>query len=599
MHKRSADCVDDSTQHDAHRQKRAKTGPDISGEAVQLPPKYIPEPSLDDFEPYRIDSYMMDVTDDVTEQTLLNLAHVSTRMRDYCQHAFRRRLSFVFKASERAVRGQGIEDKYLLSEEQENAVISIMKGKSIFLTGKAGTGKSVVITTAYAWLRKLKKAVGMTAMTGTAAVHVEGMTIHSYMGFGDSQRDFLGKIKRNDEAMARIQNTKIIFIDEISMGSAELIDELDAALRVIMKCKDKFFGGMQVVFCGDFLQLPPIIKILKGAKPKRTFAFESKKWRSLFIKGGAIVYYLTRVFRQLDPVYNSILNDMRVGRLSQRNWLRLQSAVNPALAEVAPDCAVRVFARNADKHYYNEKKMNSISGIAHQFVASDMTFITDENSEEHRSRLALLRNFPVPEVLWLKVGCRVMLKKNICIEMELSNGSCGVVVGFYGADGFPAEPTEDDMEYVKYMMKRQKRNNLESYWTDSTQQQQMMQAAQHTERIGCPVVKFDNGRTLTLTRQLWQIKRTVSCVNGDLRDETIASRVQIPLILAWAISVHGTQGLSFDKIVIDMNNFHTEGQAYVAFSRVRTFDGLILKNFIPQNVKANSAVVEYYTQFEK
>jgi ATP-dependent DNA helicase PIF1 len=300
-----------------------------------------------------------------------------------------------------------------LNADQRRFVDSCLAGENVFLTGNAGTGKSFVVERLLKYYLRNGSHVGVTASTGVAALNIGGTTLHSWAGIGLGDADvnslYIDLLKKK-KARMRILMSSALFIDEISMIKASLLDKLDILFQKIRK-SDKPFGGIQCIFVGDFLQLPAIIK---GDDDK--LAFESEFWASANFK----VMQLKNIVRQSDQAFSSLLSNIRVGNtddlslLKTRIGAKFKDGINP----------VKLYSRNIDVDAENRRNLTLIKSALKSFTAN-------EYGESHH--LAFFeKNCPAPKVLELKVGAQVMLLKNLSLDDGLCNGAIGVVTGFSG-----------------------------------------------------------------------------------------------------------------------------------------------------------------------
>lgn len=407
---------------------------------------------------------------------------------------------------------------------QSHVLKRIRESRNVFFTGSAGTGKTALLK------HIIEKEVPLngtyiTASTGRAAVMISGRTLHSFAGIGlgkESVDVLKTRVSRNSAYRNRWRNCRVLIIDEISMIDAELFDKIEEIARY-MKASEKPFGGIQLIVTGDFLQLPPVGKI--GSSPR--FTFMAKSWRPCFRS----VILLNKIFRQSDTEFVKILQEIRVGKLSDKGARMLRARVRAKL-----DCKNKVlptklypYRRTASEE--NLRKLKLLDG-------DNVTYFG--RSEGNASALKIImKSCPVGYELKLKLHAQVMLVKNLDITKGLCNGSRGVIVGF--ADGYPE-------------------------------------------------VQFENKRTLTIRSEKWEIKEG---------GRAIAAFTQIPLILAWALTIHKCQGMTVDKAVMDLSSAFECGQAYVCLSRVRSLEGLCLEEFAEESIFANKTAIKFYKQFEK
>jgi ATP-dependent DNA helicase PIF1 len=382
---------------------------------------------------------------------------------------------------------------------QGEALRILATGVNAFLTGEPGSGKTHTVNAYVAWLRARGIEPAVTASTGIAATHIQGMTIHSWSGIGIkeslSEAD-IDLIASKEHVARRIQRANVLIIDEVSMLSGNVLSMVDAVCREVRRRPDDSFGGLQVVLVGDFFQLPPISR--GAAAP---FAFQSQSWEKL----RPIMCYLTEQHRQEDAKFLGVLAAIRA-----RDWD--QGTVSTIMAretdgyELDEDIP-RLYTHNADVDRINQEKLATLSGATKSFK------MTSEGAPPLIE--GLKRGCLSPEVLTLKVGAVVMGTKNNPTN-GLSNGTLATVIGF-----------ERSTDY--------------------------------------PIIETFDGRELVIAEAEWAVEE-----GGRAR----AKVRQIPLRLAWAITVHKSQGMSMDAAAIDLSRAFEYGQGYVALSRVRSLAGL-------------------------
>ncbi|KAM5178641.1 ATP-dependent DNA helicase PIF1 [Callospermophilus lateralis] len=408
--------------------------------------------------------------------------------------------------------------KTQLSEEQAAVLRVVLKGKSIFFTGSAGTGKSYLLKRILGSLPPTGTVA--TASTGVAACHIGGTTLHAFAGIGSGKAPLAQCVALAQRPGVRQAwlNCQRLIIDEISMVEADLFDKLEAVARAVRQ-QNKPFGGIQLIICGDFLQLPPVTK---GSQPPQ-FCFQAKSWKRCV----PVTLELTEVWRQADKTFISLLQAVRLGRCSDEVTRQLRAT---AAHKVGRDgiVATRLCTHQDDVALTNEKRLQELPGEVHSFEAMD------SNPELART---LDAQCPVGRLLQLKLGAQVMLVKNLAVSRGLVNGARGVVVGF------------------------------------------------ETEGRGLPRVRFLCGVTEVIHADRW----TVQATGGQL-----LSRQQLPLQLAWAISIHKSQGMSLDCVEISLGRVFASGQAYVALSRARSLQGLRVLDFDPMVVHCDPRVLHYY-----
>ncbi|XP_059036771.1 ATP-dependent DNA helicase PIF1 isoform X2 [Mustela lutreola] len=410
-----------------------------------------------------------------------------------------------------------------LSKEQAAVLRVVLKGQSIFFTGSAGTGKSYLLKRILGSLPPTGTVA--TASTGAAACHIGGTTLHAFAGIGSGQAPLAQCVALAQRPAVRQGwlNCQRLVIDEISMVEADLFDKLEAVARAVRQ-QDKPFGGIQLIICGDFLQLPPVTK---GSQPPK-FCFQAKSWRRCV----PVTLELTEVWRQADQNFISLLQAVRLGRCSDEVTRQLQAT---ASHKVGRDgiVATRLCTHQDDVALTNERRLQELPGEMHTFKAMD--------SDPEQAR-TLDAQCPVSQILQLKLGAQVMLVKNLAVSRGLVNGARGVVTGF------------------------------------------------ETEGRGLPQVRFLCGVTEVIRADRW----TVQATGGQL-----LSRQQLPLQLAWAISIHKSQGMSLDCVEISLGRVFASGQAYVALSRARSLQGLRVLDFDPMVVRCDPRVLSFYAALRR
>lgn len=402
---------------------------------------------------------------------------------------------------------------------QKEALDILKTGRSVFLTGAAGSGKTYVLREYINYLKSLNADVGITASTGIAATHMGGTTIHSWSGIGI--RDSLSKsdvqeIAEKKHIKNKIKKAQVLIIDEVSMLHHFRLDLIDKIVREVKNSPEPF-GGMQVVFCGDFFQLPPI---KKAGDLEVFFAYHSEAWKNLDLK----VCYLSEQHRQSDLEYLKILNEIRDASVSQETIEILKTRFDTK-SEFEP---TKLYSHNRDVNSENDAELNKISGKIFEY----------KMQERGRGMLVemLKKSCLAPENLRLKVGAKVMFVKNN-FEEGFVNGTLGVVAKC----GF---------EEIK--------------------------------------VRTISGAIIDVERESWRIEE-----DGKSRAEII----QYPLRLAWAITVHKSQGMSLDSAEVDLSASFEKGMGYVALSRVRSLAGLFLKGLNDMALKVNEEVLEHDAKF--
>jgi ribonuclease HI len=422
---------------------------------------------------------------------------------------------------------------FTLSPEQELAAQSVLRGKrNVFLTGAAGTGKSYLLRYIISRIRTKRRRNGLfvTATTGVAAENVKGTTVHSYAGIGlgnASKEELLKFVMGRPPAVGRWKDTKYLVIDEVSMLHAELFEKLEFIARKVRQ-DERPFGGVQLILCGDFFQLPPVER---RGKDVARYAFQSPVWGACGIE----TLTLQQVQRQSDNRFITLLNEIRLGDLSERSSRQLEACHTDVKA--LPNDGIlptRLYCLNRNVDAENQFHLDRLPAPDCVYTGDDQW--QPRNGEEYsaepedayrketvkfpgggRTKADILEDLDrkCPIKIRLRVGAQVMYTKNDPAR-NLVNGSRGVV-------------TECGN--------------------------------------GPPKVLFDNKQVLEV-----KMERTAqSCRQGRL------IRMYLPLKLAWAMTVHKSQGMTLTRAELQLDNAFEVGQVYVALSRVKSLEGLYLR----------------------
>jgi len=443
---------------------------------------------------------------------------------------------------------------YTLSSEQEAILrMALFEGKSLFFTGSAGTGKSILLRELIAQMqRKYHNGIAVTASTGIAACNIGGLTLHSFAGIGigiDSTEKLVKKIKAAKVLWNRWQSTKVLIIDEISMIDDVLFDKIESIARQIRNTS-KPFGGIQVILTGDFFQLPPV-----GKDKVAKFCFESSSWNRVIEQN----VMLTHVFRQKDEEFVRMLNEMRLNDMSPRTIEKFRSlSRTPSYADNSIE-PTRLYSLRNQVDAANNDRLQHLKGPIHRYTASDW------------GDASKLNGCMAPTELELKLDAQVMLIKNL--TPNLVNGSTGIVVGFTNEGKFMNESMIND-------------RLLEKERPNGTSRLDTLPQILPTDVY--PIVRFVNGQEIVISPEKWEVEQP----DG----KTIATRTQIPLMLAWALSIHKSQGQTLDRVFVDLGTVFEKGQAYVALSRATDINSLQVLNFNPSKVVADHRVIAFYRQ---
>jgi len=438
------------------------------------------------------------------------------------------------------------------SPEQQQALDAFNRGENVFLTGPGGSGKTALIKEMVRQAEnpqtffKIKKRVQVCALTGCAAVLLDcnARTLHSWAGLGLGNGTLTEIVQRIQDKRKKNnwRFVDVLIVDEVSMMSKKLFDTINYLAKHFRNVLDQPFGGLQVVFVGDFYQLPPV-----GQTPdEQAFCFESEDWSTTF----HTIVQLQRIFRQDDDTYTSILNGIREGRLTSSAFSVLKAQVSKDVSTL-PFRPTRLMARRTDVEAINRVEMAQLPAETERTFKArraiipltakqrlKVGFTTDEQQRQEYQNL--LNNIMAEAVLTLREGAHVMCVANKMDPIDESpivvNGSQGVVVGF-DAEGYP-------------------------------------------------IVDFIKGPKMAMQPHVWQHQ------NERFADVGVE---QIPLIPAWAITIHKAQGVTLEQAEIDVGDGIFEcGQTYVALSRVKSLEGLYLTGLNPQRIRVNKKVQAFY-----
>ncbi len=385
--------------------------------------------------------------------------------------------------------------------KQDKALDILKAGQNVFLTGSAGTGKTYVLNQYIDYLKARKVSIAVTASTGIAATHIKGMTIHGWSGLGikDSiTRRNLNLMATKKYLKKPLEKVKVLIIDEISMLHKKQFEAVNTILQYF-KNSARPFGGVQIIVCGDFFQLPPVTKVQEASRDK--FCFMAPAWVDAAFK----VCYLTEQYRQEKDDLTEILDEMRSDSISEESLQALQSR-NISTEAVS----TKLYTHNVDVDRENERMLDLLDAPKKTFKA--------KVTGNQKLKEALASSVLAPVDLKLKKGAKVMFVKNN-FEAGYVNGSLGEVLGF-NPDGFP-------------------------------------------------IVELKSGKILTVGLADWEIR--------DDEGKKLAGVKQFPLRLAWAITVHKSQGMTLEEAEIDLSKTFEKGQGYVALSRLKSLEGLFLK----------------------
>ncbi len=446
---------------------------------------------------------------------------------------------------------------------RQSSALDILKtGQNVFLTGSAGSGKTYTLNQYIDYLRARRVPVAVTASTGIAATHMNGTTIHSWSGIGIkdelSDRD-LTNLSRKQFLADRLKDTAVLVIDEISMLHAKQLNLVNQVLKHIRK-NDKAFGGIQVVVAGDFFQLPPIGS--KGETNREKFAFMSEAW----LDAKFHICYLSEQHRQVSDAANGgldlddILNQIR----RQEVTFEAIAALENTYDQSVDIKRTRLYTHNLNVNKINDKELALLDGEMMRFEA---TTTGDSKLVE-----TLKKTVRTQDELILKVGAKVMFIKNNA-ELGVSNGTMGELIGFAAvkvddskdsSEALIKDDSSSDSEDTDEATDKKTTKGKKSAAKKESEQSKAKKIT--TQKM--PVVRLNSGREVIAEPEEWIIE--------DETGDVLASYLQVPLCLAWAITIHKSQGMTLDAAEIDLSRTFELGQGYVALSRLKSLSGLQL-----------------------
>jgi ATP-dependent DNA helicase PIF1 len=442
-----------------------------------------------------------------------------------------------------------------LNEQQQEIYNEMKAGTSMFITGPSGSGKSELVKKFYRDATTLNKPqqkgnsknnnnpdnipnIALTSTTGISAFNIGGITLHSFLGIGLGTGTFESlytKLSKSFFYRSRWVHTQILIIDEISMLDPDLFDKIEKLARKIRR--NEFpFGGMQIIATGDFCQLPCV-----GSDK---FCFDSLEWKNVIKK----VFYLQKIIRQTDPIFQECLNEIRIGKPSKETMRIIKSCIGKELEVKNGIKPTVMYSLKINVDNINKDELEKLvveKGV--EIYQYEMEVIVNK---KYKGDILVdterfLKNARPNRILELCVGAQVICIYNLHPDLGIVNGSRGVVVSFGDSAG----------------------NN------------------------DIPIVRFLNGTEIPITYQSWDVMDPVK------KDTKIITFEQIPLKLAWATTIHSSQGLTLDYIKLSVNGIFEFGQFYVGISRAKTLDGLsIMEDFGKSTIKAHPDALKFYRE---
>lgn len=527
----------------------------------------------------------------------------------------------------------------ILSKEQEHILNLAYHGTSLFYTGSAGTGKSILLK---AMIKSLKKkhepgTVAVTASTGLAACNIGGTTLHAFAGIGFGDMDVpkcIKKIKRNRSAYTKWLKTKVLIIDEVSMIDGKFMDKLNEIAKTLRN-NQRPFGGIQLIVSGDFYQLPPVTKRsvqdnLNGdystVMEETVFAFESLAWKETI----ECTIILKEVFRQKgDQEFVDMLNEMRTGKVSKSNAKKFQYLQRPLASRDGIEPA-ELFPTRAEVDNANHQRLQTLTDKALVYQS------VDTGTLPAQKRFLVLNESLATPRLFLKKNAQVMCIKNF--DDTLVNGSLGQVVDFMDRNTYMAykemKETDKSAEEILELVLKERKGKVvdlpEDEETNGILENIPLSESVFSyiadmkgpgndslQDLGASTFEANKQRKLELLKQLHETSTLrkyplvrfllpdgfnhrevlVEPEEWTIEDESgtvLARRIQLPLILAWSLSIHKSQGQTLPKVKVDLRRIFERGQAYVALSRASSRRGLQILNFRTDKVMVHEKVNRFY-----
>lgn len=422
-----------------------------------------------------------------------------------------------------------------LTDQQENALNLLKAGKSMFLTGAAGTGKSTIINQFSNYCQEKNINIQITSTTGISALLIGGTTINSFAGYKTDDDIDVKTIIKHPFKRKNWLSTHTLIIDEISMLKPHVLEKLDEIARII-KGNYNYFGGIQLIGVGDFAQLPPVYK-----DNTKHFCFESELFNKLF----PIKVYLTEIVRQNNVIFQDCLNEIRLNNVSEKTIALLEDRIREPeiINNIKPTL---LFSTKKDVNTINKKEIDKLIAENAETRNYTATYTVNKPVSTAQKNLyidILQKNAQAHHNLTLCCGMQIMVTKNIDVENGICNGTRGVITGFIG--------------------------NL-------------------------PKIKLLNGNEIIIDYSNWEF------ISRNIKGNTIATMKQIPLIPAYALTIHKIQGSTLDCAIIDVGNkIFEHGQTYTALSRVKNIENLYLVGFDKDRIICDKRVIEFYRALDR
>jgi ATP-dependent DNA helicase PIF1 len=412
-----------------------------------------------------------------------------------------------------------------LTSEQEDVISRVLQGKgNYFITGPAGSGKSVVLRKLRQLMNRQGWSVGVCAPTGIAALQVNGQTINSLLGIGPVNHRYIFPAGREKRAM--IQGLDVLIIDEVSMVGAEMLDHIDRMLKTIRDNRFEQFGGVRIVAFGDMYQLNPV---------NADMPFNAVSWDLQNLE-------LTKIHRQDDGIWKDVLNAMKRNELTDEQiaWINQRVRI--------PNDATRLCFRNDDVDLWNNKKLEQLKGQEHTFHSAKGGTIGKWDDTK------IKKNSTMPDVLKMKVGAKVMMLNNDR-DGRWVNGSQGYV--------------ESLVPYIKVRI-----------------DDQVHDVDIHSADLVEPVTT--------------EIENDDGTITKVVQNRTVGYFRQYPMRLGYAVTIHKSQGMTLEQAEINLGNSNIAGLAYVAFSRIKSYEGMYLAHKLERfHVNTSAGVKKFMTTIRR
>lgn len=463
------------------------------------------------------------------------------------------------------------EIKQDLTPEQKMALDIVLKGNNVFITGKAGTGKTHLIHIIKYELEKLNKKVGLTAMTGIAASNIQAVTLHSFAGFGLEIKE---KQHVKPCVRERWKEIDVLIIDEISIADCNYFESLAQIVAKIRQPRQKIksaFGGLQIIMIGDFFQLPPVNK---DPNTETRYVFEGQAWKQLKLK---YVILTTNMRQKGDRRYGELCDRIREGKISTDDIRLLKGREGVDIGD-----SIVLTSRNEEADKINQQQLlrlmealknrpgiNKQRYITRIDMPKDvMVDVRGRRLDENYWKQKAAKMMPIDDCVELCLGSEVLLCVNM-LQSRLCNGSRGKIINFKEASS-----RDKDLGFYYY-----------------------------------PVVQFENGVTKAIRPYNWRIKMPIPLEiidDGRINLERAGKSMvlipvyNIPLKRGDAITIHKSQGLTLDRARVKLENVFTHSQVYVALSRLTSIDGLsIIGSFDPQKIQVDRKVYDFQATIEQ